>query len=75
MRAGYQLVIKEQNTKYNSKLRKHDPTDNIRNKNQIVRLPLTAGPKELSISAQNNFTPDLTLLAKKKKCNPVNSSS
>ena len=44
MSAGYQLVIKEQNTKYNSKLRKHDPTDNIRNKNQIVRLPLTAGP-------------------------------
>ena len=44
MSLGYQLVIKEQNTKYNSKLRKHDPTDNIRNKNQIVRLPLTAGP-------------------------------
>ena len=43
MSAGYQLVIKEQNTKYNSKLRKHDPTDNIRNKNQIARLPLT-GP-------------------------------
>ena len=43
MSAGYQLVIKEQNTKYNSKLRKHDPTDNIRNKNQIVRLPLIAG--------------------------------
>lgn len=43
MSAGYQLVIKEQNTKYNSKLRKHDPTDNIRNKNPIVRLPLTAG--------------------------------
>lgn len=41
MSPGYQLVIKEQNTKYNSKLRKHDPTDNIRNKNQIVRLPLT----------------------------------
>ena len=67
MSAGYQLVIKEQNTKYNSKLRKHDPTDNIRNKNQIVRLPLTVGlNSKLSISVQNNFTPDLTLLAKKK---------
>ena len=72
MSPGYQLVIKEQNTKYNTNVKYENMIPQIISEIRIS-LPLTHQSQHKTV--QNIIlTPDLTLLlAKKKKCNSVNS--